>query len=92
MKIPNAAGSIDTATSLPASICSKLKFANEISAPVFVKSNSSPDIFMLSAGQRKYVPTVDKLIQLNGGAMPPNSSFVVLRPGSLGTIPLGPNA
>ena len=56
--------------SLDDSLCAAIPSAGNDASPIYIKSASSPAVFRLIDGARRYVPTMAKLMELSGGVVP----------------------
>lgn len=67
-RVPEGAGfsTIDLGTA----VCARLTLSSQKASTLFVKTASSPDVYVLRKGKAEHVPTVQRLVELGGGKMP----------------------
>ena len=70
MRYPATGGDGFASVRLDASLCDLVPASREDLRPIFVKTASDPAVFHLVDGARRYVPTMLKLTELNGGTSP----------------------
>ena len=82
-----ASGAEDFASvSLDSSLCDLIPAARTEAAPIFVKTSTGAAVFHLVDGGRRYVPTMAKLADLGGGAVP---TILTVSEAALGAFPVG---
>ncbi|WP_146188095.1 hypothetical protein [Mycetocola zhujimingii] len=57
-------------TTLTDTSCQALPTSGSVAGPVFVRSGSSPDVYLMTGGKLRWVTTVDALMAANNGAWP----------------------
>jgi hypothetical protein len=70
-------------TTLTDMTCETLPTAGAVAGPVFVRSGSSPDVFMMTAGKLRYVTSAEALMAANNGAWP---TILSISPGAFSTF------